>query len=95
MACDRCGSEQFTRAGHDRQDRQRYRCRAWGRRLTERLGSAFRGYRFPDEAHRTQCIALLAGELDQPMVEAMDRVESSHRWTADAIDRAAARYWNP
>jgi transposase-like protein len=49
MPCDRCGSEQFTKAGRDRQERQLYRCRACGRRLTARSTSAFRGYRFPDD----------------------------------------------
>ena len=49
MPCDRCGGEHFTKAGQDRQSRQLYRCRACGRRMTERSGSAFSGYRFPDE----------------------------------------------
>src|SRR4051812_32659965 len=48
MQCDRCGSEQFTKAGRDRHARQLYRCRVCGRRLTERSASAFCGYRFPD-----------------------------------------------
>ena len=47
MQCDRCGSEQFTKAGRDRQARQLYRCCACGRRLAAR--SAFSGYRFPDD----------------------------------------------
>lgn len=49
MQCERCGGEQFTKAGRDRQGRQLYRCRTCGRRLTTRSGSAFSGYRFPDE----------------------------------------------
>jgi transposase-like protein len=49
MQCDRCGGEDFTKAGQDRQARQLYRCRACGRRLTARSNSAFRGYRFPDD----------------------------------------------
>jgi len=49
MQCDRCGGEQFTKAGRDRQARQLYRCGACGRRLTARSRSAFRGYRFPDD----------------------------------------------
>ena len=49
MQCDRCGGEEFTRAGRDRQARQLYRCRACGRRLTTRSSSAFNGYRFPDD----------------------------------------------
>ncbi len=49
MQCDRCGEEQFTKAGRDRQRRQLYQCRACGRRVTARSGSAFSGYRFPDE----------------------------------------------
>jgi transposase-like protein len=49
MQCDRCGNEQFTKAGRDRLARQLYRCRACGRRLTARSGSAFSGYRFPDD----------------------------------------------
>ncbi len=49
MQCERCGGEQFTKAGRDRQARQLYRCRVCGRRLTARSISAFRGYRFPDD----------------------------------------------
>src|SRR5215210_5575675 len=49
MQCDRCGSEQFSKAGWDRQARQLYRCGACGRRLTTRATSAFSGYRFPDD----------------------------------------------
>ena len=49
MLCERCGGEQFTRAGRNRHERQLYRCRSCGRRRTERSGSAFSGYRFPDE----------------------------------------------
>ncbi len=49
MQCTQCLGEQFTRAGRDRQQRQVYRCRACGRRMTTRSPSAFRGYRFPDE----------------------------------------------
>ena len=49
MQCDRCRSEQFTKAGRDRQGRQLSRCQACGRRITARSGSAFSGYRFPDD----------------------------------------------
>jgi IS6 family transposase len=49
MQCDRCGSEQFTKAGRDRQARQLYRCAGCARRLTARSTSAFRGYHFPDD----------------------------------------------
>ena len=49
MQCTRCTGEQFTRAGRDRQQRQLYQCTMCGRRMTERSGSAFSGYRFPDE----------------------------------------------
>jgi transposase-like protein len=49
MQCDRCGGEQFTKAGRDRAGRQQYRCHACGRRLTERSISAFCGFRFPDD----------------------------------------------
>ncbi len=49
MQCDRCGGKQFTKAGQDRQGRQVYQCRACNRRVTERSGSAFNGYRFPDD----------------------------------------------
>jgi transposase, IS6 family len=49
MQCDRCAGDQFTKAGRDRQGRQLYRCCACRRRLTTRSGSAFSGYRFPDE----------------------------------------------
>ncbi len=48
MQCDRCAGKQFTKAGRDRQGRQMYQCRACSRRMTERSGSAFSGYRFPD-----------------------------------------------
>lgn len=49
MQCDRCGSTQFTKAEQDRQQRQLYQCGTCSRRLTTRSGSAFSGYRFPDE----------------------------------------------
>lgn len=49
MQCDQCGGEQFTKAGRDRQGRQLYRCCTCRRRMTTRSGSAFRGYRFPDD----------------------------------------------
>jgi IS6 family transposase len=49
MQCDRCQGHQFTKAGRDRHGRQLYRCTGCSRRITERSGSAFRGYRFPDD----------------------------------------------
>ncbi len=49
MQCDRCAGGQFIKAGRDRKGRQLYRCRTCGRRITARSGSAFSGYRFPDE----------------------------------------------
>ncbi len=49
MQCDRCGGEQFTKAGRDRQRRQLYRWKACGRRMTTHSTSAFRGYRFSDD----------------------------------------------
>jgi len=49
MRCGRCTGERFTKAGRDRSQRQLYRCRACGRRVSARTGSAFNGYRFPDE----------------------------------------------
>ncbi len=49
MQCDRCGGEQFKKAGRDRQGRQISQCGACGRRLTARSSSAFSGYRFPDD----------------------------------------------
>ena len=49
MRCDRCAGERFTKAGRDRSGRQLSRCLGCGRRLTARTGSAFSGYRFPDE----------------------------------------------
>ena len=49
MRCDRCAGERFTRAGRDRARRQLYRCMGCGRRVTARTGSAFSGYRFPDD----------------------------------------------
>ncbi len=48
MQCNRYAGKQFTKTGQDRQARQMYQCRAC-RRMTERSGSAFSGYRFPDE----------------------------------------------
>lgn len=50
IPCDRCGSEQFTKGGRNRQARQLYRCGTCGRRLTPRSASAFSGYRFPDDS---------------------------------------------
>ena len=49
MQCDRCGGEEFTKAGRDRRVQQLYRCRACGGRITERSSSACSGYRFPDD----------------------------------------------
>ncbi len=49
MRCDRCAGERLARAGRDRAERQVWRCAACGRRRTARSGSAFSGYRFPDE----------------------------------------------
>src|SRR3712207_709747 len=49
MRCDQYAGERFTKAGRDRSGRQLYRCTGCGRRLTARGGSAFSGYRFPDE----------------------------------------------
>lgn len=49
MQCERCASEQSTKAGRDRAGRQILRCSGCGRRRTDRTGSAFSGYRFPDE----------------------------------------------
>ena len=49
MRCDRCAGERFSKAGRDRARRQLYRCTGCGRRVTARTGSAFSGYRFPDD----------------------------------------------
>ncbi len=49
MQCNRCAGDQFTKAGRDRKGCQLYRCCTCGRRLTTRSGTAFSGYRFPDE----------------------------------------------
>src|SRR3712207_5151585 len=49
MRCERCAGERFTKAGRDRSQRQLCGCRACGRRVTARTGSAFSGYRFPDD----------------------------------------------
>ncbi len=49
MRCVRCGSEAFSKAGLDHQDRQVYQCAACRRRQTARSVSAFCGYRFPDD----------------------------------------------
>lgn len=48
MRYAQCQGDQFAKAGRDRQLRQLYRCRAGGRRITIRSGSAFSGFRFPD-----------------------------------------------
>ncbi len=48
MQCPQCTGEQFTKAGRNRQQRQLYRCRACGRRISARSGSTFSGERFPD-----------------------------------------------
>jgi transposase-like protein len=48
MQCDRCGGDQISKAGRDRAGRQQYRCRPCHHRFTERTGSAFFGFRFPD-----------------------------------------------
>ncbi len=49
MQCTGCAGQAFTKAGRDRHARQLYRCNACGRRITTRAGSAFSGYRFPDD----------------------------------------------
>jgi transposase, IS6 family len=49
MRCSRCTGDRFTKAGRVRSRRQLYRCSACGRRVTARTGSAFSGYRFPDD----------------------------------------------
>ncbi len=49
MQCTGCPGQTFTKAGRERHGRQLYRCNACGRRISARSGSAFRGYRFPDD----------------------------------------------
>ena len=49
MRCEQCAGERFTKAGRDRFGRQLWRCTGCGRRRTARTGSAFSGYRFPEE----------------------------------------------
>jgi transposase-like protein len=49
MRCDRCAGERFTKAGLGPGRRQLYRCTGCGRRVTARTGSAFSGYRFPED----------------------------------------------
>ncbi len=53
MQCDRCGGEQFSKAGRDRLARQLYQCGACRRRLTAPSASALAPgaprYRFPDD----------------------------------------------
>ena len=49
MACVACGNEELTKAGRDSEGQQRYRCARCGHRQTRRSGSAFCGYRFPDD----------------------------------------------
>jgi transposase-like protein len=49
MQCADCKGDQFVKAGRDRAGRQIHRCPGCGRRWTGRSGSAFSGYRFPDD----------------------------------------------
>ena len=49
MQCSRCAADRLVKSGRDRAGRQAWRCVACGRRRTERSGSAFGGYRFPQE----------------------------------------------
>ncbi len=49
MRCERCAGERWVKAGRDCGERQLWRCAGCGRRRTDRSGSAFSGYRFPDE----------------------------------------------
>jgi transposase-like protein len=49
MECQRCQEDEFVKAAFDRFQRQIHRCSRCGRRQTDRSGSAFSGYRFPDE----------------------------------------------
>ena len=49
MQCQRCAGDRLVKAGRDRASRQLWRYAACGHRWTERNGSAFSGYHFPDE----------------------------------------------
>jgi transposase-like protein len=49
MRCQRCGGEQFTKAGFNQLGQQIYGCSACRRRQSAHAASAFRGYRFPEE----------------------------------------------
>ena len=49
MQCQRRQADEFVKAGFDRFHRQIHRCSRCSRRQTDRSGSAFSGYRFPDE----------------------------------------------
>jgi transposase-like protein len=49
MRCMQCGSERFSRAGHDGTGRQRFCCKRCRSRQTTRSATAFAGYRFPDD----------------------------------------------
>jgi transposase-like protein len=49
MQCVRCGGEQFSKAGRDGAQRQRFRCRTCQARQTTRSACVFAGYRFPDD----------------------------------------------
>ncbi len=66
MQCDRYGGEQFTTAGRDRYGRQLHRCRACSRRLTTRSGSAFSGYRFPDDVIALAVRWSIRGDVERP-----------------------------
>jgi transposase-like protein len=49
MWCQRCGGEQFIKAGFNQAGHQMYACTACRRRQTAHSASAFHGYRFPEE----------------------------------------------
>jgi transposase-like protein len=49
MRCQRCGGEQFVKAGFNPVRHQMYACVTCHRRQTARSATAFHGYRFPED----------------------------------------------
>jgi transposase, IS6 family len=99
MQCTRCAGERFTKAGRDRKQRQVYQCTMCGRRITERSGSAFRGYRFPDEVIALAVrwylrYRLSYAEVAEWLAERDVRVDPStiYDWVRAFAHRAPARF---
>jgi hypothetical protein len=93
MRCARCAGEQFTKAGRDRHGRQLHRCTGCRRRTTARSGSAFSGYRFPDEVIALAVrwylrFRLSYAEVTEWLVERGVTVDRAHTQAPGPCDRA-------